>query len=111
MKECILKQVIIINMILNQVCILTRGVTSLYRENQVLADIWFCWSTASVTYFGVNQYFDFVIGTATPMSPKYAAQRGRSIFKIISEIVGTNPYPEYIKHFFFMKLNDSNGHF
>jgi len=54
-----------------------------------------------VTYFGVNQYFDFVIGTATPMSPKYAAQRGRSIFKIISEIVGTNPYPEYIKHFFF----------
>lgn len=53
-----------------------------------------------MTYFGVDQYFDSVIITETPVSPKYVAQRGRSIFKIISELVGTNPYPEYIKHFF-----------
>lgn len=57
------------------------SVTYLYGENQILADIWFCWSGASVTYFVVDQYFDFVIDTETPMSPKYVAQHSKYVFK------------------------------
>lgn len=36
------------------------------------------------------------------MSPKYVAQDGRSLSKIISEVVGSSvlPYPEYDEQYF-----------
>lgn len=101
-KKCILGQFIVINVIINQVYILVRQMTYYDRKNQILADIWFCWTRASVTCFGVHQYFDFVINSETAMSRKYVAQHGRSISKIISEVVGSSilPYPEYNEQYF-----------